>query len=351
MTGKILEAWSGPGRKDGTITKFKPEHDGLRIDINKKGSAEWWYFDARLTNGYTAVAFFRARHELTGKTGVQITIYKPNEEKLELVVDYDHSDFVIEEGTANLSIGKNYIKVDYTNEKLPIFEIFLEEEDMGIHLTYKVNVEGWMPGKGYTEFGDMGQFGWVVAIPRADVEGTITVEGEEMAVKGLGYHDHNWLTFMMPRFVEYWYWGRFASENFTFIFAYIKCSKKMDNHFIHVGMLAKGEDIFLSSGDYDLTAEDFEFNEKAGNEYPKLLAFKYSDELKITMNVERIVDSDNLLTNFNPVLRFLAKHLLKLSPGYFRFFSKFDIDIVHEGKSYKEQGDMLHEMVIMRKKD
>ena len=31
MTDKIKEAWSGPGKKDGKITEFKPEYDAIHI--------------------------------------------------------------------------------------------------------------------------------------------------------------------------------------------------------------------------------------------------------------------------------------------------------------------------------
>ena len=41
MTDKISplvkEAWTGPGRRDGTIEPLKPEEDGLHIDMAKKG--------------------------------------------------------------------------------------------------------------------------------------------------------------------------------------------------------------------------------------------------------------------------------------------------------------------------
>ncbi|MHA1457324.1 MAG: hypothetical protein ACTSR5_15325 [Promethearchaeota archaeon] len=59
----ITEAWTGPGRKDEKITVFKPEFDAIHIDMKQRGNSEWWYFDARLDNGYTVVAFFRAKHE------------------------------------------------------------------------------------------------------------------------------------------------------------------------------------------------------------------------------------------------------------------------------------------------
>ena len=49
---KVVEAWTGPGRKDEKITLFKPEYDAIHIDMNKRGNTEWWYFDAILDNGY-----------------------------------------------------------------------------------------------------------------------------------------------------------------------------------------------------------------------------------------------------------------------------------------------------------
>ncbi|MFX1315956.1 MAG: lipocalin-like domain-containing protein [Promethearchaeota archaeon] len=349
MTIKIKEAWSGPGKRDEVITEFKPEYDALHIDMNKKGNAEWWYFDARLDNEYVIVGFFRAKHERTGKTGVEIVIYQPDGKKIQKVFDYDHSDLSVSDDRADVRIGNNFIKVDYSNEKLPSYEIFIDEDDIGFHLRYNAKVHGWMPGKGYTQFGKLGHFGWCVALPKADVEGTIRINNEQLSVKGIGYHDHNWLNFNMVRVVDYWYWGRLYSDTFTFIFAYIKCNKKMENYPIRVLMLAKDENIILSTGEYEITEKDFQYDEKAQNNYPKTLIFKISNQQQILLEVQEIIDSDNLLFELSPVLRFIAKYLLRLKPGYFRFNSKFNIDLLYNGKTYKEQGNTLHEMVIVKK--
>jgi predicted secreted hydrolase len=348
MTNKIKEVWLGPGKKDGQIREFKPENDGLHIDMNKGGNFEWWYFDARLDNGYMAVAFFRAKHERTGKTGVEITIYKPNGEKVQKIYDYKRSDLIASKENANVKIGKNYIKVDYSNANFTNYEIYLEEEDLGIHLNYKSKVKGWMPGEGYTEFGNLGEFGWVVAIPRADVDGKLKLNNQEIAVKGIGYHDHNWLTFNLVRVVDYWYWGRVYSKTFTIIYAYIKCNKKMDNYPINILMVAKDEEIILSTGEFALIDKDFQYDEIAGNKYPKTLVFKLSEQQMIFLDVQKVIDADNLLFELNPIVRFLAKYLLRLKPGYFRLKSKFLIDFVYDGNTYKEQGDTLHEMVIVK---
>jgi len=345
---EVIEAWSGPGRKDEKITVFKPEYDAMHIDMKKRGNSEWWYFDARFDNGYTVVAFFRAKHERSGKTGVEITIYKPNDEKIQKVYDYKRSELKVSRELADIQIGKNFIKVDYTNEKFPIYEIFLDEGEFGLHLKYTAEVPGWMPGKGYTKFGELGVFGWVVPLPKAKVDGTIKVHNETISVKGMGYHDHNWITLNMIKILNYWHWGRIYSENLTVVYAYIQSNKKMENYIIPVLMLAKNDKIILSTGEYVLKEKDFQYDDKAKNNYPLSLEFELPNQNKITLKVENIIDSDNMLSDFNPILRFLAKNVLKLNPGYFRLNSKFEINFDYNGNSFKEKGNTLHEMVILK---
>lgn len=348
MTTKVKEGWLGPGKKDGKIIPIKPEDDALHIDMKKKGTREWWYFDARLDNGYTVVGFFRAKHERTGKTGIEITIYNPDGEKIQNVYDYEHSDLIASQDLANVQIGKNYVKVDYSNKDLPSYEIFIDEGEFGFHLKYTALVKGWKPGNGSVDFGKGHYFGWCIALPKASVEGTIKIHNETIQVKGVGYHDHNWLNFKFQLIIDYWYWGRIYSENFTVIFAYIKCNKRMDNYPIKVLMIAKNEDVFLSSGEFELKQDDHEYNEKAGNKFPKLLKVEVPDQHEITLNVQNIIDADNLLFEMGSVTRFLAKNILKLKPGYFRLNSKFQLKIRHEEKSFIEKGTTLHEMVITK---
>jgi hypothetical protein len=349
LSSKIKEGWSGPGRKDEIIHTFQPKDNALHIDLTKKGFFEWWYFDAHLEGGYTAVGFFRAAHERTGKTSVEIAIYKPNGERLQKFVNYKRSDMTISRELADIQIGHNYLKVDYSNRELPIYEVFLDEDNLGIHLKYTAQVHGWMPGDGTTQFGDKGYFGWCVPLPRALVVGTIRIDQSTISVKGIGYHDHNFGNINMAKYLEYWYWGRLYSENFTLCYAYIKCNKKMDNYPIQVLMLAKSEKIILSTGEYDLIQKNFQYDDKAANNYPKSLIFKIPNQLETSLEVQKIIDSGNILDLFgvNAIIRFIVKYILRLKPGYFRFNSKFIMKVSLEGKSYQEQGNTLHEMVIL----
>ena len=122
----------------------------------------------------------------------------------------------------------------------------------------------------------------------------------------------------------------------------------MDNYPIQVLMLAKNEKVLLSTGECELIEENFEYNDKAGNSYPKFLSFNVENEHKITLRVQEIIDADNLLYEFSPIIRFIVKNFLKLRPGYFRLNSKFELNIKFDGKSELENGNTLHEMVITK---
>jgi hypothetical protein len=113
-------------------------------------------------------------------------------------------------------------------------------------------------------------------------------------------------------------------------------------------MIAKGENIILSTGEFELIDKDFQYNKKAGNKYPKSLEFVLSKQQKISLNVQKIIDADNLLFELNPVIRFIAEYLLRIKPGYFRMKSNFLIDFEYNGNNYKEEGETLHEMVIIK---
>jgi len=113
-------------------------------------------------------------------------------------------------------------------------------------------------------------------------------------------------------------------------------------------MLAKEEKIVLSTGEYDLLQEEFQYDDKAENNYPQILKFKLPEGNEIALSVQNIIDSGNLLFELSPILRFIAKNILKLKPSYFRFNSKFNLNINFEGKTYSEQGTTLHEMVLVK---
>ena len=229
-----------------------------------------------------------------------------------------------------------------------IYEIDVQEKGLGCHLTYRAEVNSWKPGTGLSHFGDLGFFGWVVPFARASVEGTITDGDKTFQVRGIGYHDHNWLNFRFATIIEYWMWGRIYSENFTVSFAFIQCNEKVNRHTVKVLMLAEGREVVLSTGEFDFLMDEFKYNPKAKYQFPKKVTIHAPGELKAMLKMKKILETQDMLENFSPVLRFLAKNILRIQPGYFRLLSEFELEVMRDGKPVKETGETLHEIVLFK---
>jgi hypothetical protein len=349
---KVTEGWSGPGRRDAQIEELRLEEDGLHMDMKKRGMYEWWYFDAHLEEtGYTVVIFFHASNPnpgLEGKIGVEIVLLKPDGKRSQKFIAYDKSDFIAARDRPEVKIGRNTIKVDQRDGELPVYEIYVNEKDFGCQLKYTAEVNGWKPGSGLSLFGDLGFFGWVIPFARASVEGAIREGDKTIQVTGIGYHDHNWLNFQFQKIINYWMWGRIYSQNYTAAFAYIQCNEKVDNHTVKVLMLADGHEVILSTGEFDFYKEDYEYNPRAKYRFPRKIIISAPHEFEATLKVNRVLEAQDMLENYHPVLRFIAKNLLRLKPGYFRLFSNFELEVTHNGVTKKEAGTTLHEIVLFK---
>ena len=348
---KVIEGWTGPGRGDALIEPLKPSDDGLHMEMGKRGMYEWWYFDAHLDSGHTLVVFFHASNPnpgLEGKTGIEIVLLRPDGKRVQKFVPYSQSDFSAARDRPEVTIGGNTLRVEQREGELPVYEIDVTEKELGCHLRYKAEVNGWKPGTGLSHFGNLGFFGWVIPFARASAEGTITDGDKTIQVKGIGYHDHNWLNFPFQSIIQYWMWGRIYSESFTAAYAYIQCNEKVDHHAVKVLMLADGKRVILSTGEFDFLKDDFEYNPKAKYQFPKQITLNAPGALNAKLKMKKILEAQDMLENFNPVLRFLAKNILRIKPGYFRLLSDFELEVTRDGKTVKETGTTLHEIVLFK---
>jgi hypothetical protein len=351
QVGKVVEGWKGPGRRDGVIDPLALEEDGLYSDFSKKGLYEWWYFDAHLDSGHTVVVFFHASNPnpgRTGKIGIEFILISPGGHRKQDFFVYDKSEFKAAGDKPEVRIGSNSITVEQADGETPVYRIFVDEDDLGCDLKYTPLVNGWKPGSGLSQFGDLGYMGWVVPFARADVEGTITNGEQTIQVRGTGYHDHNWLNFQFQRIIEYWMWGRVYSENYTLAYAYIQCTEAVDHHAVKVLMLAEGREVTLSSGEFDFIQGELEYNPSAKHHFPRQIVIDAPGEVKATLNVKQVLEAQDMLDNFNPALRFIAKNIMRIKPGYFRLVSDFELDVLHGGNAIKEEGTAMHEIVIFK---
>jgi len=348
---EVIEGWTGPGRRDSLIEALQPAEDGLHIEPGRRGSYEWWYFDTHLENGYTLVVFFHASNPnpgLEGRIGVEIVLLRPDGVRVQRFIRYGKPEFSAARDRPEVTIGPNTLRARPGDDGLPVYEIEVREPGLGCRLTYRAQVDGWKPGTGLSQFGDLGTFGWVIPFARAAVEGTITDGGQTFPVRGIGYHDHNWLDFRFATIIEYWMWGRIYSENHTVSYAYIQCNDQVDRHAVRVLMLAEGRQVVLSTGEFEFIEDDFEFNARAKHAFPRRITIDVPGELKATLQMKRVLEAQNMLENFNPLLRTAARFILRIQPGYFRLLSGFELQVTQAGKTVQEHGETLHEIVLFK---
>jgi hypothetical protein len=113
-------------------------------------------------------------------------------------------------------------------------------------------------------------------------------------------------------------------------------------------MLAEGQEVIFSTGEFDFLKEEYEYNPKAKYQFPRKITINAPNEFKATIKVQKVLEAQDMLENYHPVLRFMAKNLLRLKPGYFRLESDSELEVSLGGRVTQETGTTLHEIVLFK---
>jgi predicted secreted hydrolase len=192
-------------------------------------SMEWWYFDAILNDDYELHAGFKVFSLRNfGVVYPIIEIYKGRDLIVKILKPSLLQNFSTSMSYPCVKVdGQSIIKFDmeeFNTTGRWKYTVSVNKNNQGINLTFIGTTKGWR----YTI---MGREEWAVILPKADVFGTITVDGKSINVTGRGYHDHNWNYTIGTKVREWgWYWGRLTGETYSVIFAwFMKSPVKFDN--------------------------------------------------------------------------------------------------------------------------
>ncbi|WP_143965893.1 lipocalin-like domain-containing protein [Gordonia zhaorongruii] len=355
MTVDVVEAWNGPGRHDGTLTTVLPEHNALH-DRPDRSAFEHWYFDAHLDNGYTVVGFLvkrRPEDPPLARPWVEVIIYRPDGTRRQLAQRYPARAAHFSTDEVNVRIGPNAAQVIVDDGDLPRYRIVFDEDDVRLDLEFRNELAPWMPGRGETHFGDGGVFGWCVGAPRASVSGRMRLGDDDWDVTGRGYADHNWGIGAMPKVIEKWHWGRLYTEEYTLLYAVVATQERYGNLQIKPVMLAKRDDVLLSTGEVTFSEGATEYADVAGRTYPTSIALDCPGRFSLTLEVRQVLHAQALLEDIpivgSTLMRPITDKLIG-RPGYFRFRSDFTLSVVdqEDGSVDTVAGSTLHELVALR---
>ena len=155
----------------------------------------------------------------------------------------------------------------------------------------------------------------------------------------------------MKRIIERWHWGRLYTDDFSLLYASVRTQKKFAHHVSRPLMLARGGEIVLSTGEVELTEGPLVFHPDASREYPDVdpppgRGHRRPDPRR-TRSRARPRPARRRPRRTQQAGQAVVNKLLG-HPGYFRFMSDFELNVVVDGEKFTEKGTTLHELVALR---
>ncbi|MDF7637248.1 lipocalin-like domain-containing protein [Leuconostocaceae bacterium ESL0958] len=322
------------GLKADTIQPFE---DGMRTNASDQ-SFEWWYLDATLADGRSAVLTYMTKDpmnfgkelkpwvsfEWTGLDGKTSTYRN----------DVTATDFQAAKDHCDVQIGQSTLTGD-----LQTYRVHFEKDDVVADLVFENKLSPWRPGSGVDEFGDH-YFAWLPAVPAAKVTGTVQFGDEKVAVTGNGYHDHNWGDESMLKLIHHWYWGRATVGDYQVISADITAAKRYDYTELPVMMIADHGQII--SGDAEnmaVTGSDVVIDEHTGKSIQKKQAYQLKNgqtEYVLTYEIKQTISGFKMIDQISGVKKWLAK-MVGFDGAYLRFTGDISVAKYVDGQLVDQQ--------------
>lgn len=322
------------GLKQGNIPEMW--EDGIRTG-GKKGTYEWWYFDAHLDDGTTVVIVFYTKPFTHIKKSlipfISINIDRPDGTSIKKAHFGKTDEFSASKDSCNVIIGKNYFRGNLKN-----YEIHFEDEELIIDVSMHGTTESWRPETGFFIYGNSGkQFAWLVPVPQGKSEINYTYKNKTYKLKGSCYHDHNFGNANMAEVINHWYWSRAEIGPYNIIAAELISVKKYNNEPIIVFCLSKNGKTVADEGKKVKLFRTYGKMQK--NDYRPVsneLKFIYTDVKKNIKYEYTLIREKNLMAIkifdalfSNKIKKALAKLISGTDPAYYRMSGKANI------KTYK----------------
>ncbi len=296
---------------------------------------EWWYLDAQFDNGYSCVVTYHYRILFLDPhvPAVQLHIYAPDGQKHMGFRAYDPKDVFASDRRCDVRMGNSFVRQEDGGYRLSF-----RTRRAGAELTFKSILPGWKSGDGLYRKGDNIQ-GWVVPVPRGEVEGTLYIGETAIKVKGnRGYHDHNWGSTNIDEAFSSWYWGRLYDDKYTLIYGWCFPQDKNDEIAANLSLARKNQPL-LGTSNFILKQEVMETDSELQASYARSLKLEAGEggvSIDCLLNTREVVESlDMAQVGGRPI-------------NYWRFLADYDARFRSDGLDEKVNGQTLHEYMLFR---
>ncbi len=348
LTKGVVQAWEDGARQDITTDDF---------------TFEWWYFDGRFDDGSAFVVTCHSRIALD-QTRPFMTINITRSDGSNIFRDIYGSRTTSSFSTTecDFNIDNNYISSDNGTT----YYIDAAIEDIQLNLILKRTVPSFRQDTGYFFMdNDEKYLAWFAMVPKGTLNGTITYDGTDHPVTGIGYHDHNWGNVNPQEVTNGWWWMRGFTDKYTIIayefrFKNAYGAKKLPIYGIMNS--AKVMAVYDSSQKVSFDGYDFAFPPDPAYSTRKSDRIPYEIDIQsgtwwncwygkncIQMQFvsEDMIDSIDIVGRADYELSATEKALMELlsyDPWYTRFTGTVDLVVKNfNGWSYSGSGDAIIE--------
>jgi hypothetical protein len=310
-------------------TSIAEWEDGARTD-DSAGTYEWWYFDAHLADGAKLVVSFMNKDDIADPRKplaplLRMDLDLADGRHFEKVVHYPPSEWSAARDHADVRLGSNRFAGD-----LHRYRIQATAEELSVDATLRGQVPPWRPSTGYMLFGADRtlEFAWLPAVPQGAVSVTYSVDGEQHATTGIGYHDHNWGNVGLLKVIHDWYWARGNAGPYSVIASYITAAEPYRYEPIPIFMLAR--DNILVGDDPDKVAFEREgvyIDQTTGKPVATTTRYTYEDgqdRYVISFTRDHDLSDTRMVDSIRGIKRIAAK-LAHIDGAYLRFFGAIEI--------------------------
>lgn len=230
-------------------TQLDPIEDGAH-ELAGNRFFEWWYFDARFDNGYHLVVALHSRlFNVSSRPAVIAAhLYGPGDGRTVEVAAFHPTETASAVEQCDVRLGSSRVW-DEGNH----YQLHIQQGSIRAELKYQKEIEGVRAGTGVLVVDPITEqsFHWIVPLPRARVSGYLWIDEERTAVRGTGYHDHNWGNLDLHRVLRRWRWGHVTTNDHTLMFWDIHGREAASSH-ITGAMLWKGSELSLNTNQVKL---------------------------------------------------------------------------------------------------
>jgi hypothetical protein len=324
------------GLARGSIGRWE---DGARTD-NRRGTYEWWYFDALLEDGSSlVVVFLNKDHGAAGSPltpTIRIDLDLADGRSFQKVGAYAPDSWQTSTSGADVRIGENRFSGD-----LHTYRIQATVEEITVDVTLVGQVPAWRPETGYLLFGPERdkEFAWLPSVPQGAVTASYSIDSEMHETTGVGYHDHNWGNASLQKIVHDWYWARGQAGPYAVIASLITAHERYGYTELPIFMLAQDDKVIADdSRRVRFEALDTYTDPATGKPVASTTRYTYTRDDErwiVSFTRDRDLAKSRMIEDVHGPKRVLAQ-LARFDGAYLRFAGTLEIEH-HRGTELLEQ--------------